>query len=175
MSGETAHATHPTDREGRAQSYRELMRRYPTGVTVVTTRDADVDHGMTANAVSSVSLDPILFSVCVAKEARLHGYMDRARHFVVNLLACDQADVSTTFAKKDLSDAQRWATVATHESSFGALRIDGCIGYLECEVIDTVEAGSHTIFLGEVQRIAEGADKPPLLFYGGEYRRLAPE
>lgn len=175
MSAEPVRTPRSTDTEARAQSYRELMRRYPTGVTVVTTRDADVDHGMTANAVSSVSLDPVLFSVCVAKEARLHAYMDRARHFVVNLLASDQAEVSTTFAKKDLSDAERWATVTTHESSLGGLRIDGCIGYLECEVVDAFEAGSHTIFLGEVRVIDEGADKPPLLFYGGGYRRLAPE
>lgn len=159
----------------KAQAYRALMRRYPTGVTVVTTRDGDVDHGMTANAVTSVSLDPILFSVCVAKEARLHAHLSRARHFVVNLLAHDQAEVSTTFADKTLSDAERWGTVTTHESSLGGLRIDGCLGYLECEVVDTFEAGSHTIFLGRVQAIDAGEDKPPLLFYGGGYRAVAPE
>lgn len=160
------------DRGSKGAAYRELMRCFPTGVTVVTTRDGDVDHGMTANAVTSVSMDPILFSVCVSREARLHGHLERARHFVVNLLGADQADVSTTFAKKGLSDADRWATVPTHESSLGGLRLDGCIGYLECEVVDTFEAGSHTVFLGEVRTIDAGADKPPLVFYGGGYRRL---
>lgn len=163
------------DAGSKGEAYRGLMRCFPTGVTVVTTRDGDVDHGMTANAVTSVSMDPVLFSVCVSKEARLHRYLERAQHFVVNLLASDQAEVSTTFAKKDLSDADRWATVSTHESSIGGLRLDGCIGYLECEVVDTFEAGSHTVFLGEVRTIDKGADKPPLVFYGGGYRRLAPD
>lgn len=163
------------DVEDKAQAYRALMRRYPTGVTIVTTRDGDVDHGMTANAVASVSLDPILFSVCVAKGARLHDHLSRAGHFVVNLLADDQAEASTAFADKKLSDEDRWKTVTTHESRLGGLRIDGCLGYLECEVVDTFEAGSHSIFLGRVQAIDMGEDKSPLLFYGGGYRAVAPE
>lgn len=163
------------DVEDKAQAYRALMRRYPTGVTVVTTRDGDVDHGMTANAVTSVSLDPVLFSVCVAKEARLHAHLSRAGSFVVNLLAHDQAEVSTVFADKKLSDDQRWATVTAHPGDLGPLRIDGCLGYLECEVADTFEAGSHTVFLGRVLRIDMGEDKPPLLFYGGGYRAVSPE
>lgn len=163
------------DEAAKVDAYRELMRRYPTGVTVVTTRDGDVDHGMTANAVTSVSLDPILFSVCVAHEARLHDYLDRAGHFVVNLLAADQDAISTVFADKSLSDDDRWSTVTTHRSAVGALRIDGCIGYLECEVVERFAAGSHTIFLGRVQTIEPGEDKAPLLFYGGRYRMLAPE
>lgn len=163
------------DEAAKVDAFRELMRRYPTGVTVVTTRDGDVDHGMTANAVTSVSLDPILFSVSVSKEARLHDYLDRAGHFVVNLLAADQGDVSATFAKKELSDEERWSTVTTHRSAVGAMRIDGCVGYLECEVVDRFAAGSHTIFLGQVQAIEPGEDRAPLLFYGGSYRELAPE
>lgn len=168
--------TEPKDAEAKAEAFRELMRRFPTGVTVVTMRNGDVHHGMTANAVVSVSLDPLLFVVCVSKEARAHEHMTAAGHFVVNILSAHQEKVSRTFALKDLTDDERWSTVTSEPSElFGARRIDGCVGYLECRVVDTFEAGTHTIFLGTVERIESGVDEPPLVFHGGRYRELAPE
>lgn len=159
--------------EDRKAAFREFMRRYPTGVTVVTMRAGEVDHGMTANAVTPLSLDPLLYLVCVDQGARAHDLMAAAGHFVVNMLAADQQDVSRAFALKDLSDEERWAQVTTEPSSLGAFRIAGCLGYLECQLTDSFAGGDHTIYVGEVVRADSGEDKAPLIFYGGSYRELA--
>lgn len=156
-------------------AFRAVMRRYPTGVTVVTTRAGEVDHGMTANAVVPVSLEPILFLISVDHTARLHDLVPEAGSFVVNMLSAEQEKVSRTFALKELSDEERWATVTTHPSTVGALRIDGCVGYLDCRLTDSFPGGDHTLYLGEVVEVVAGADRPPLLFYGSAYRSLAPD
>jgi flavin reductase (DIM6/NTAB) family NADH-FMN oxidoreductase RutF len=150
------------------------MRRYPTGVTVVTIRHGKVDHGMTANSITTLSLDPPLMLVCVRKTARAHDIMREGGHFVVNLLAYDQAEVSRIFADESLTDDERWATVTTQESTIGGLRIDGCMGYLDCKITDAFDGGTHTIYIGEVVKLDEGEDKTPLIFHGAGYRELAP-
>jgi len=154
------------------QQFRHFMRRYPTGVTVVTAQSGDIQHGMTANSVTTLSLDPPAYLICVAKSARLHPVIDESRKFCVNLLGDDQADVSTTFAKTDLTDDERWAAVEWRDSEIGPRLIDGCTGYAECKVTASYDGLTHTIYIGEVLRLEEGEDKPPLIFLGGTYRKL---
>ena len=150
------------------------MRRYPTGVTVITVNAGDVHHGMTANAVAPVSLDPLLYLVCVDHIARAHDLIAEARHYVVNLLAEDQAELSRVFAVPDITDEERWTGVATHDSTLGARRIDGCMGYFDCRVTDALPGGDHTIYVGEVVDTELGRDAPPLVFRDRGYHRLAP-
>lgn len=160
--------------DDRGQAFRLHMRRYPTGVTVITSHAGDVHHGMTANSVTTLSLDPPSYLICVKKDARLHPVIEAGQHFCVNLLASDQGDVSSTFSNTSLSDDERWATVTSRESNLGARFIDGCTGYAECKVTGSFDGGTHTIYIGEVLRLEFGEDKPPLIFYGGSYRELAP-
>jgi flavin reductase (DIM6/NTAB) family NADH-FMN oxidoreductase RutF len=155
------------------QQFRHFMRRYATGVTVVTSQAGDVQHGMTANSVTTLSLDPPSYLICVAKSARLHPVVEESRKFCVNLLAADQAEVSATFAKTDLTDDERWVTADWRESELGPRLIDGCTGYAECKVTASYDGGTHTIYIGEVLRLELGEDKAPLIFYGGTYRHLA--
>jgi flavin reductase (DIM6/NTAB) family NADH-FMN oxidoreductase RutF len=155
------------------QQFRHFMRRYPTGVTVVTAQSGDVQHGMTANSVTTLSLDPPAYVICVAKTARLHPIIEESRKFCVNLLGADQSDVSVTFAKTDLTDDERWAAVESRDSELGPRFIEGCTGYAECKVTASYDGLTHTIYIGEVLRLELGEDKPPLIFYGGTYRHLA--
>ncbi|MGH7856374.1 MAG: flavin reductase family protein [Candidatus Binatia bacterium] len=157
------------------QAFRMHMRRYPTGVTVITSHAGDVHHGMTANSVTTLSLEPPSYLICVKKDARLHPVIEASQHFCVNLLAADQADISATFANVDLSDDERWETVSHRDSSIGARLIEGCTGYAECKVTASYDGGTHTIYIGEVMRLEGGEDKAPLVFYGGKYRELASE
>lgn len=154
------------------QAYRQVMRRFPQGVTVVSLRAGEIEHGMTASSVASLSMDPPLFLVCVDKTARAHDLFPRAGAFVVNLLAQDQAEVSNVFARKELTDDERWAEVTTHESAVGAPRLDGCVGWFDCRLTDALPGGDHTIYVGEVVEAIPGADKPPLVYHDGAYRRL---
>ena len=155
------------------QQFRSFMRRYPTGVTIVTAQSGDVQHGMTANSVTTLSLDPPAYLICVSKVARLHPVIEESRKFCVNLLGHDQSDISTTFARTDLSDDERWATVTWRDSEIGPRFIDGCTGYAECKVTASYDGLTHTIYIGEVLRLELGEEKPPLVFYGGGYHQLA--
>src|SRR5437868_7393723 len=84
--------------------YRDTIGRFATGVTVVTWDDGEHARGMTANAVSSLSLDPMLLLVCVDKKTSAHAQLERARAFAVNILAEDQIEVSNTFARHNVED-----------------------------------------------------------------------
>src|SRR5207244_4873580 len=87
------------------EDFRRAMGRFATGVTLITTRLGDELHGMTANAVTSLSLDPMLVLVCVDKTADTHDILARAGVFAVNILNKEQADVSNRFAKKEFNGA----------------------------------------------------------------------
>ena len=156
------------------EAFRAVLRRYPTGVTVVTMRAGEREHGMTANAVTPVSLEPPLYLVCLAKTVPAHDLLPEAGGFLVNILGEDQENVSRTFSDDDLGDDGRWATVQTTRSDLGPLRIEGCIGYLGCSLTDALPGGDHTIYVGEIVSVEPGLDREPLVFHGGGYRRLAP-
>jgi flavin reductase (DIM6/NTAB) family NADH-FMN oxidoreductase RutF len=152
--------------------YRDVIGRFATGVTVITFQGAEVTRGMTANAVSSLSLDPTLLLVCVEKKTMVHAQLEHVPAFAVNILAEDQVDVSRTFARRGLQDM---ANVPYRTGVTGAPIIEGVIGWFECEVHDRLSGGDHTIYVGRVIELS--LDRPeakPLLFYGGAYRSIGP-
>jgi flavin reductase (DIM6/NTAB) family NADH-FMN oxidoreductase RutF len=150
---------------------RAIMGLFATGVGLVTTQAGTRIHGMTANSITSVSLDPLLVLVCVGKQARLVGFLRETGNFVVNLLTRDQEAVARHFARSKRGEPP--------ELSFAPWecgpRLTGALGYLACRTEQTIEAGDHWIVVGRVVALAEGArDAEPLLFYAGQYRRLRP-
>ena len=152
--------------------FRRVMGRFATGVTVITTRAGDEMHGMTANAVTSLSLDPMLVLVCVDKAADTHDIISHARTFAVNILSKEQAEISDRFAKKDQKAAHDLDGVAYHLSESGLPLIEGAIAHLECRTMSEVEGGDHTIFIGEVTKAEDSGAGEPLLFYQGRYGRF---
>ncbi|HXF83046.1 MAG TPA: flavin reductase family protein [bacterium] len=155
-----------------ARAFRRIMGRFATGVTVLgAAHDGEV-HGMTANAVTSVSLQPLLILVCIARTARMMSFIERAGGFSVNILSRDQEALSRYFAGA-------WGAASPPEFRFvpweGGPRLVGALAALGCRVERLVEAGDHWIVLGRVQALHEGDPAAePLLFYGGAYRRLSP-
>jgi flavin reductase (DIM6/NTAB) family NADH-FMN oxidoreductase RutF len=152
--------------------YRDVIGRFATGVTVLTFQNADVTRGMTANAVSSLSLDPTLLLVCVDKRGMVHAQLEHAQAFALNILAEDQIEVSQTFARRGLQDM---ADVPYRTGVTGAPIIDGVLAWFECEVYERLSGGDHTIYIGRVVELS--LDRPearPLLFYGGAYRAIGP-
>jgi flavin reductase len=160
------------------EQFRRTLGRFATGVTVVTTTTGDVLHGMTANAFSSVSLDPLLVLVCIDHRAGMHDLLPAAGHFAVTILAASQQRESVWFASPrrpsghDQFDGIDWMPAPVTGSP--VLR-DG-IAFVDCRVHEVHDGGDHTIFLGEVlagELLPGGADGgDPLLWYGGQYRRL---
>ncbi|MGB5810882.1 MAG: flavin reductase family protein [Polyangiales bacterium] len=151
-------------------SFRDVLRNWASGVTVVTTRAGDKMHGMTVSAFSSVSADPPLVLVCANQSSTTHEVIQKGGLFTVNILAAHQAEVSNLFASTEHEDT-RLETVAWSEGVTGAPLIDEALACLECSVQSAHEEGSHTIYVGLVEA-AHTNDAKPLLYYGGGYRAL---
>lgn len=157
-----------------APTFRRVFGNFATGVTVVTTSVDGRLHGLTANSLTSVSLEPMLLLVCVDKAAHGHAEMERCSSFGVNILAAGQKDVSNLFAKTGEPQAGSLRGVAWRAGETGCPLIEGSMASFECLPHDRVEAGDHTVFLG---RVVAGAvaleDAEPLLYFRGAYRGLA--
>jgi flavin reductase (DIM6/NTAB) family NADH-FMN oxidoreductase RutF len=154
--------------------FRKIMGHFATGITVVTTAVDGKLHGMTANAVTSVSLDPLLFLVCIDRRSHAHEQFSQASHFGVSFLAEDQERVSRLFAEKRAPEAGQLRGVAYRMGPSGSPLIDGCLAYLECAIRERLPGGDHGIFLGEAVYGDVSREAAPLLYYRGGYRGLAP-
>jgi flavin reductase (DIM6/NTAB) family NADH-FMN oxidoreductase RutF len=156
------------------RTYRDLIGRFATGVTVVTTEAHGKLHGMTANAVSSVSLDPILLLVCVGHGSTCHQQMLATERFGVNILREDQEELSNLFAISADAEEDRLRGAEYFVSGSGVPLLSDCLATLECHKHEALRGGDHDIFLGEVidGRI-EDRDAQPLVFWNGLYRQLA--
>jgi flavin reductase len=164
----------PVSRPPTPTAFRALMGRFATGVTVMTVRVGDVPHGMTANAVSSVSLAPPLVLVCVERTTIMAERIEEADAFALNILAADQTALSDRFADGDRpeGDAQ-FAGLEVRDAPTGSPLLDGAPAWLDCRVWAVYDGGDHLIVVGEVVAVDEVTEAPPLLFYRGGYRELA--
>jgi flavin reductase (DIM6/NTAB) family NADH-FMN oxidoreductase RutF len=148
---------------------RRVMGHFATGVTVVTTCGANGRlAGLTANAVTSVSLTPPLLLVCVDERAESYPYFEESRVFTINILSADQEELSRRFA---VSGGDKFNGVSYRLGANGAPILGGVLAHIECRVTSAFDGGDHTIYIGEVQE-AETAEGKPLLFYRGGYRSL---
>lgn len=156
-----------------SRGFRDIWGNFATGVTVITTDVAGWLHGMTANGVASVSLDPLLMIVAVDKNTRCHGQLQAARKFGVSFLSEEQEAISSTFAKRGEPEQGSLRGVAFHAGPHGTPLLDGAIAYLECRVSDVLPGGDHDLFVGEALggEIVK-AEAAPLLFFRGRYRKI---
>jgi len=157
-----------------ADALRGAMSHFPTGVTVVTSGREEKVEGMTANAVVSVSLDPLLFLVSVHKDARLNPRIREEGYFAVSLLADDQEGLSKLFASPERSSGlQALHSLGGGYGSTGAPLAAGALAAIECELAEIYWGGDHDLFLGGVVEVRLGdTRKGPLLFHEGGYPTL---
>ena len=146
--------------------FREVFRRFATGVAVITSAGAGASGGMTANAVCSLSLDPLLALVCFENNARTLPIVRESGRFGVNVLAAHQEDVARVFASK-VPEAEKLEGVA-HRYHNGVPIIEGALSWVACELRELIAGGDHTIAIGEVIGMGLG-EGDPLLWYGGQY------
>lgn len=148
---------------------RRIMGHFATGVTVVTTYQDGEIYGMTANAVTSLSLNPPLVLVAVDKSAAMHASLMASRRFAINILRADQEALSRRFAMrgpKEVADL-KWMHAVS-----GAPIIADALAYIDCRLAEILPGGDHDIFLGEILA-GDAHDGSPLLYFCGKYRRLA--
>jgi flavin reductase (DIM6/NTAB) family NADH-FMN oxidoreductase RutF len=155
--------------------YRLAVGRLATGVTVVTSRVGDLDHAMTANAVASVSLEPLLLLVCVEREARFHDAIMATGRWGVSILPAEGRPAADWLATRGRPLHGQLGRIPTHRGAVtGVALLDGSLATLECETTAAYEAGDHTIVVGAV-RAVEIPDHAgdALVYYRGRYETLA--
>ena len=148
---------------------RRILGHFPTGVTVVTAHLNGEIYGMTANAVTSLSLNPPLILVAVDKSAAMHASLTASRHFAVNILSDAQEQLSRRFAMrgpKEVNDLA-WTTGAS-----GAPIMTDALAWVDCRLAEILPGGDHDIFIGEILA-GDCREGSPLLYFQGKYRRLA--
>lgn len=152
------------------EQFRRVMGHYPTGVTIVTALGPDgTPVGLTANSVTSVSLDPPLVLVCVSRESASLRAILAGGAFAVNILGAGAAPMAVRFAEEE--HANRFADVAIAEMGGRGLVLDGVVAWVTCDLYRTFEAGDHLILVGEVND-GEAAGGDPLVFFRSRYRDL---
>src|ERR1700733_2353475 len=152
--------------------FRKAMGCFATGVTIITLDLEGEVHGMTANAFSSVSLDPPLLLVCVDHRAHTHAHLHAKKRFGVNILAEDQRVISEYYARPvhNHGRAEEEAGARFDRTPQGTPILHGALAYLECRLQSAQDAGDHTIFIAEVEDVVVRQGEP-LLFFRGKYRK----
>jgi flavin reductase (DIM6/NTAB) family NADH-FMN oxidoreductase RutF len=151
-------------------SFRSVLGRFASGITVVTTRDAEQrDVGMTVSAFCSVSLDPPLVQVCVDHAASLYAALVVSTRYGVSILAAEQEALSRRFATAE--STRRFDGIGYRRGESGVLLLDDALAHLECRIVASHDTGDHTMFVGEVET-ATARNARPLLYYRGGYAQL---
>lgn len=151
---------------------RAAMGQFATGVTVLTAA-GELCHGMTANAFTSVSLEPPLVLCCVAQTARMHAAITSARGFAVSVLGANQHDLARYFADRGRPSGRAQFDVVDWLPGprSGAPLLSGALAWLECELTASHEGGDHSIFVGRVLSALRGSGSGALVFYAGAFHR----
>ncbi|MET8977520.1 flavin reductase family protein [Streptomyces sp. NPDC004539] len=161
--------------DGVPASLREVMARFATGVTVLSTGGEHI-HGMTANAFTSVSLDPPSVLCCIDRSAVMHRAITAAGHFGVSIMEAGQENLVRFFADKQrpLGPAQFTGVDWSAGACTGAPLLSGALAWLECELSAAHDVADHSIFIGDVVGASRGDARDGLLFFRGGFRRAVP-
>jgi len=158
------------------QDFKDSLATWASGVTVITTTDADgKPKGMTASSFSSVSLEPPLILVCLAQSLYTHTLMQQSGYFAVNILGVNNLEWGKLFAGMMPEIEDRFAYTGYTRGETGAPILTDVVGWVECQTYATQPAGDHTIFVGEVIAAGSHQTDAPLLYYQrqwGTFREL---
>ena len=146
--------------------FRNVLGRFPTGVTVVTAHDGVKPVGMAIGSFTSVSLDPPLVAFLPAKSSSSWATIEKSGSFCVNVLADDQGPICAAFASKA---EDKFAGITWEPASTGAPRLHGCVAWMDCSISAVHDGGDHWIVVGLVEEMDVDRDAGPLLFFKGQY------
>jgi flavin reductase (DIM6/NTAB) family NADH-FMN oxidoreductase RutF len=152
--------------------FKQIMRRWTNGVTIVTTRRGGEVHGLTVSGFTGVSLEPPLVLVSIGHNQHSFEWIRQGRCFGINFLRSDQAALSNRFASRELEGEERFAGVSYRTEVTGAPILDECLAWFDCRVAAEHVVGDHTLFIGEIAAGAVARDAAPLVYFNGDYRLL---
>lgn len=166
--GEDVEVAEDPEAQAAARRFRDVLGRFASGVTVVTSISGGEPVGMTCQSFSSVSLDPPLVLFIPAKTSRAWPLIQRSGRFCVNFLAAEQAELSNTMASRGID---KFAGVDwTPSEHTGSPVLPGTLGHVDCTIHAVHEAGDHYVVIGRVLALAASDSTDPLLFFQGKYR-----
>lgn len=156
--------------------YRHVVSRFATGVTVVSTVVGGIRYGLTVNSFTSVSLDPLLVLFCCEIDCEFHEPVLTAGRWGVSVLSQAQADDATWFATRGVPGVDQFTGRAGVRSgpALAVPLLTGALATFECRTWTTYEGGDHTVVIGEVIDATLTNDVDPLLYFGSDYRGIAP-
>ncbi|WP_067934368.1 flavin reductase family protein [Alicyclobacillus kakegawensis] len=152
-------------------TFRRVLARFASGVTVVTMSDGVEAAGLTVSAFCSLSLNPPYILVCIHQGSSALEVVRRSGGFAVHILAEDQSTLSARFASHD---ADKFAGLQCETGLHGTPILSGALAHLECSLVQEVSAGDHCILIGQVEHGEVDEGKAPLIYYTGHYRQLLP-
>ena|SRR5690625_4769462 len=150
----------------RSDEYRNTIGHFTSGVTIVTALDEDIKYGITASSVTSVSLEPPLLLVCINKNTGTSDVISKTGVFSVNILHSEQGQLARKFATPN---SDKFADVDTTVGYLGLPLLQDSHASLECRVTESISAGTHYVFIGEVVNIMTNSEKKPLAYYRGKF------
>jgi 3-hydroxy-9,10-secoandrosta-1,3,5(10)-triene-9,17-dione monooxygenase reductase component len=151
--------------------YRQVIGHFATGVAIVTCNGPDGPTGLTTNAITSVSLEPLLLLVCFDNTSRTLPAVREARRFAVNVLRAGQDELARVFASKRV--AREKFDAVTHMDAHGVPVLDGALAWLACDLTALHTAGDHTIGIGAVTHMDADPGGEPLVWFRGDYGTFA--
>lgn len=157
-----------------AESLRNVMRRWTTGVTVVTTFDGITQHGMTVNSFTSVSLDPACVTVTMDNRSRTHQLVSKTGNFGVTILSSEQQGIADRFSGKLPESRQRFAGLETFQMISGSPFIQGGLAFIDCTVVHTYAMPKSSLFVGRVLEARFEDRLSPLIYLNRTFHPFTP-
>jgi flavin reductase (DIM6/NTAB) family NADH-FMN oxidoreductase RutF len=150
-------------------AFKAALGSFATGVTLATTGSSGEVHGVTANAVMSVSLDPPLVLLSIQQGTRMYAALRSRENFALSVLSKDQLNVARYFADSSRPHGNiAFEQFPYHLAVTGAPLLDGAIAHVDCRIVDVYPAGDHVLFIGRAVFVASSADHDPLMYFRGE-------
>lgn len=152
--------------------FRQAMRSWATGVTVVTATHNHIRHGMTVSSFTSLSVTPPQVLVAISHNTRTHPLIVNSGFFGVTLLSAEQQELSDRFAGRIAEEADRFEGLTTFNLVSGVPLLSNGLAHVDCRVVHSLDSGGHTIFVGEVLAAQSSSVENPLVYFNRQYRKL---
>lgn len=153
--------------------FKTIMGTFCTGVTIVTMKSGNECHGLTVSSFCSASLEPPLILFCRKNNGMLKDELVEGDHVIINILSDSQTDLAFRFANSALNHQERFSEIAYGLSENDIPILMGCKSHLECEIVDQMEAGDHTVYIGRVNRGEVFDEKAPMIYVAENFHQLS--
>jgi len=152
--------------------FKRALGLWASGVTVVSTRVDGLIYCMTASSFSSLSLDPLLVLICVARIAKVHDLLLQSRAFVINILRDDQRDIADAFARTGREPVEHLDLIETFDGPSGSPIFKPSLAYIDCELHSIYDGGDHSLVVGAVKAVDSDEGGRPLVYFNRNYRGI---